>query len=296
MSTKTISRDLVKNTGITESQASLPITRDLTLAYALSLVIALIMAVAAVVGLLFRTNIYPTGELLLSFVPSDAFNLVVGLPILLGSMWLARRGKLIGLLCWPGALFYVLYIYVPYVIGVPFDVLFLPYLVLVTLSAYTLIGLVASIDGEVVRQRLTGSVPARTGGGILVGLAILIIVRQVAVIVTALTSQTPVGTPELSSWVADFTVAVPVLLAGGVLLWQRKALGYVAGAGLLLGYGVLALSVIPFFVLQARSTSSPIDVTGIVAVLVMAALCFIPFAFFVRGAASDQIRGQFSKE
>jgi len=28
----------------------------------------------------------------------------------------------------------------------------------------------------------------------------------------------------------------------------------------------------------------------------MAALCFIPFAFFVRGAASDQIRGQFPKE
>ena len=29
---------------------------------------------------------------------------------LLVSMWLTRRGKLIGLLCWPGALFYVLYV------------------------------------------------------------------------------------------------------------------------------------------------------------------------------------------
>ena len=274
----------------------LPVTRDLTLAYVLSLIVALIMTVASVVGLLYQTAIYPTDELLLSFVPSDAFNLVVGLPILLGSMLLARRGKLIGLLCWPGALFYVLYIYVPYVIGVPFNVLFLPYLVLVTLSAYTLLGLVASIDGEVVRQRLTGFVPARISGGILVGLAILIIVRQVAVIVTALAGQTPVDAVELSSWVADFVVAVPVLLVGGILLWRREALGYIAGAGLLLGYGVLALSVIPFLVLQARSTASPIDVSGVVAVLVMAALCFIPFAFFVRGAASDQIRDQSSEE
>ena len=274
----------------------LPVTRDLTLTYVLSLVVALIMIVASVVGLLYQTVIYPTDELLLSFVPSDAFNLVVGLPILLGSMLLARRGKLIGLLCWPGALFYALYIYVPYVIGVPFNVLFLPCLVLVTLSAYTLIGLVASIDGEVVRQRLTGFVPARTSGGILVGLAILIIVRQVAVIVTALTSQTPVDAVELSSWIADFTVAVPVLLVGGIQLWRRDPLGYVAGAGLLLGYGVLALSVIPFFVLQARYTSSPIDVSGVVTVLAMAALCFILFAFFARGAASDQIRDQFSEE
>lgn len=265
----------------------LPITRNLTLAYVVSFLIAFIMAVASVVGLLYQTGIYPTDELALSFIPSDAFNLAVGLPILLGSMWLARRGKLIGLLCWPGALFYVLYMYVPYVIGVPFNVLFLPYLVLVALSAYTLIGLVASIDGEQVRQRLTGFAPARTSGGIFVGLAVFIIVRQIAVMVTALTSQTPHDTLEILSWIADFMVPIPMLLVGGILLWRRKALGYVAGAGLLLGYGVLALSVIPFFVLQARYTTSPIDVTGIVAVLVMATLCFIPFAFFVRGAASD---------
>jgi hypothetical protein len=266
----------------------LPVTRHLTLAYVVSFLIACIMAVASVAGLLYQAVIYPTRELLLSFAPSDAFNLLVGLPILLGSMWLARRGVLIGLLCWPGALFYVLYMYVPYLIGVPFNVLFLPYLVLVALTAYTLIGLVASIDGELVRQRLTGIVPARTSGGILTGLAILIIVRQTAVIVTALTSQTPVDTPELSSWITDFTVAIPLLLVSGILLWRRKALGYVAGTGLLLGYGVLALSLIPFFVLQARYTASPVDVTGIVAVLVMAALCFIPFAFFVRGAGSDR--------
>jgi hypothetical protein len=266
----------------------LPVTRHLTFAYVVSFLIAFIMAVASAAGLLYQAVIYPTRELLLSFAPSDAFNLLVGLPILLGSMWLARRGKLIGLLCWPGALFYVLYMYVPYVVGVPFNVLFLPYLVLVALSAYTLIGLVASVDGQVVRQRLTGVVPARTSGGILAGLAILIIVRQIAVIVTALTSQTPVDTPELSSWIADFTLAIPLLLVSGILLWRREALGYVAGAGLLLGYGVLALSLIPFFVLQARYTASPVDVTGIVAVLVMAALCFIPFAFFVRGAGSDR--------
>ena len=289
MSTRTTSVDSIKSAEATQSRpAGLPITRDLTLAYALTLAIALIMTVASVVGPLYQRVIYPTDELLLSFAPSDAFNLVVGLPILLGSMWLARRGELIGLLCWPGALFYVLYMYVPYVVGVPFNVLFLPYVVLVALSAYTLIGLVASIDGEAVRQRLTGFVPARTSGGILVGLAILIIVRQTALILIAITSQAPVDTTEIPSWIADFTVAIPLLLAAGIQLWRREGLGYVASAGLLLGYGVLALSVIPFFVSQACHTAAPLDVTGIVVVLIMAALCFIPFAFFVRSAVSDR--------
>jgi hypothetical protein len=38
-------------------------------------------------------------------VANNVGNLVIGLAILLGAMGLARRGRLIGLLFWPGALF-----------------------------------------------------------------------------------------------------------------------------------------------------------------------------------------------
>lgn len=289
MSTRTTSVYSTKSTESAGSQpAGLPITQDLSIAYLLSLIIALLMAFASLAGLLYQSVLYPSDELLLSFVPSDAFNLAVGLPILLGSMWLARRGLLTGLLCWPGALFYVLYMYIPYVLAVPLNVLFLPYLVIVILSAYTLIRILASIDGDWIRQRLSGFVPARISAVILIGLAILIIVRQTALAVNALTSRTSVGTIELSTWIADLMVAAPMLLIAGIQLWRRRALGYAAGAGMLLGYGVLALSVIPFFVSQARRTASPLDAGGLVAILVMAALCFIPLAFFVRCAASDR--------
>jgi len=95
-----------------------------------------------------------------------------------------------------------------------------------------MIGIVASINGEEVRQRLTCLVPARTSGGILAGLAILNIVRQIALIVTALTSQALVDKQELALWIDDFTVAYLALLVGGFLLLRRKMLGYVVGAGL----------------------------------------------------------------
>jgi hypothetical protein len=74
-------------------------------------------------------------------VSNDVVNLFIGLPILLGSMWLAWRGKLIGLLFWPGALFFVLYNYLIYVFAMPLNVAFLLHLALVTLSVYTIIGL-----------------------------------------------------------------------------------------------------------------------------------------------------------
>lgn len=265
--------------------SGLPVKRDLTLIYIFSLFVALLVASASVPGLLYPERVYPSDELLGSFVPSDVFNLVVGLPMLLGSMWLAYRGKLVGLLSWPGALFYMLYMYIPYLIAVPINVLFLSYLFTVTLSVYTLIAILTTIDAEIVRRKLVGFVPARANAGILVGLAALIVVRQSARIISTLTGRMPVDPLEIPAWIADFIVVVPMLLIVGIQLWRRQALGYAAGAGLLLGYGVLALSVIPFFVFQARSMGSSIDTAGVVTVLTMAALCLIPFAFFVRGAA-----------
>ena len=286
MSTRTASVDSLKDAESAESRpASLPVTRDLTLAYALSLVIALIMTVAAVVGLLYQTRIYPADETLYSWVATDVINLIVGLPLLLGSMWLARRGKLIGLLCWPGALLYVLYINTTRAIGVPFSVLFLPYLILVALSECTTIGLVASIDGEAVRRRLTGAVPERLAGGILAGLAILWGLNTIGQIVTALTDQMPVGAPEVSHWIADLTTLCPAWVIGGFLLWRRQALGYVAGAGSLLLGSILFIAIIPVIVIQAFYTASPIDVGGIAMMLVMGLVCFIPFWLFARGIA-----------
>jgi hypothetical protein len=237
------------------------------------------MTIASVVGLLYQGTVYPTQELRDWLVANDTFNLVVGLPLLLVPMWLARSGKLIGLLCWLGALFYVLYVYLAYLIAVPFAVLFLPHLLLATMGAYSLIALVASIDGETVRQRLMGTIPARAAGAILLALATLIILRQMALIVTALVSRSSPSPAELAQWVDDFAVACPALLVVGVEVWQRKALGYVGGAGLLLAYMALALSLLPTMLI-----ASPVDVGGIIIVVIMAALCAAPFAFFVRGS------------
>ena len=210
--------------------AGLPIRRDLTLSYALSLAIAILMAVASVAGLLRRDVIYPTDELLRSFVPNDVVNILIGLPILLGSLWLARRDKLIGLLFWPGALFYVLYNYMVYVFAMPLNVAFLLHLVLVTLSVYTLIGLIAGIDGEAVKQRLAGAVPERLAGGVLAGLGLLFLLQVIGAIVTALSSRASIAETELALHISDFMIA-PALVIGGVLLWRRKEFGYVIGLG-----------------------------------------------------------------
>jgi len=268
--------------------ANLPIKRNLTLAYAISLVIAVLMAIASVAGLLYQTIIYPTDELLQSFVPNDVVNLFIGLPILLGSMWLVRRGKLSGLLFWPGALLYVFYTYIVYVFSMPFNVAFLLHLTLVTLSGYTMIGLIASIDGKAVQNRLAGVVPERAGGSVLAGLGILFFVRVIGVMVSALISQTPVTATELALHIADFMIA-PMLVVGGVLLWRREVLGYVTCLGLLFQASMLFIGLIFILILQPFITASQFVLSDVLVIFVMGMVCFIPFALFVRGVTSKRI-------
>jgi hypothetical protein len=270
-----------------ERNASLPIKRSLALTYAMSFTIAILMAVASVVGLLNRSVVYPTEELLRAFVSSDAVSIFIGLPILLGSMWLARRGTLIGLLCWPGALLLVLYNYISYVFAMPLTVVFMLHLALVTTSVYTLIGLVACIDGKAVQQRLAGAVPERLAGGVLAGLGLLFLLWVIGAIVSALTSQTAIADTELAHYISDSLIA-PAWIIGGVLLWRRRELGYVTGLGLLLQGSMLFVGLIVFLLLQPFLTAAPFALVDVVVISVMGLVCFIPLALFARGVVSNR--------
>lgn len=264
------------------SSEHLPVRNGLALMYASSLIIALMMAAVSLVGLLNQSEIYPEKELIQAFLANDVANLVIGLPILIGSMWLARRGKLLGLLFWPGALFYVLYNYLVYVFGMPLNWAWLLYLTLVMLSGYTMAGLVASIDGELIQGRLSSAVPERVAGGVLVGLGTLLLLRVIAVLVDALVSQTLLPKTEIALLVTDFLIA-PASIIGGVLLWRRLALGYVGGVGLLFLNSMLFVGLILVLLLQPLLTGAPFAPVDVLVVFIMGLICFIPFALFVRG-------------
>jgi hypothetical protein len=279
--------------------AGLLVTRDLAPAYAVSPLVAALVAVVSAAGLAFpSTGLYgadpplargiavsAAGILVPGFVAHDVFNLAVALPLLLGTLWLARRGSRTGLLLWPGVLFYVLYTYNTYLLGAPFGPLFLAHVLLVVLSASTVIGLVASVDGEAVRALLAGAVPARTGGAVLVGLALLTLGQDAGgAVATALGGG---ATPEPLArhvWTADLVLEVPAVLAGGVLLWRRHPLGYTVGAGLLFQFALTPVALASIMALQPWLTGAPVDAGTIAGVLAFAAVPSASLAFFVRAA------------
>lgn len=266
-----------------DDQFTLPVKGKLSPIFTSSFIIAILTLTASAVGLQYNTLLYPTKELAQTFIANDVVNLLIGLPILLGSMYLTWRGKLIGLLCWTGALFFAFYNYTAYVFAMPLNWAFLLHLTLMTLSAYALIALVALIDGKAVQQRLSGSVPERFAGGVLVGLGLLFLLRVIGVMVGALTNGIALVETELAVNIADF-LTTPAWVIGGILLWRRKMFGYVSGLGLLFQGSMLFVALIIFLLLQPLLTSAPFAFTDVLVIAVMGLVCFIPFGMFVRGA------------
>ncbi len=281
--------------------------RDLRSVALASIAIAFLQAVVSLAGLLLGAAGWygnpgsalgpkplTAGILVPGFLGHDAFNLLVVAPILLSAVYLARRGNPVALLLWPGALYYTLYTYAIYLIGAPFSGLFLFYALLVALSAFTSIGIVAAIDGGAVRERLEPSVRARLVGGLLVALALVTIAQDTSgAIGTALGAGAPADPLARPVWAVDLSVEVPAVLIGGVLLWRRTALGYVAGAGLLLQYGFTPVALAFGLIVQALVAGSAVDWGNVLGVLGFAVVCFAPLKKFVganvrRSVSSDR--------
>jgi hypothetical protein len=265
--------------------AKLPIKGKLSLIYASSILIAVLMTIASIAGLLYRTTTYPTEELIQSFVPNDVVNLFIGLPILLGSMWLTWRGKLIGPLFWTGALFFAFYNYIGYVFAIPLSWAFLLHITLAVLSVYTFISLIASIEGKSVHQRLNGAVPEKFAGGVLAGLGLFFMMRVIGVFAGAVFHNVDLPKTELAVSIADFFIT-PAWIISGIQLWRRQTFGYVTGLGFLFQGSMLFIALIIFLLLQPLLTNAPFAIVDVIVILVMGLICFIPFGLFVRGVIS----------
>jgi len=266
------------------STPSLLVTHDLTIAYTLSLIVAFLMTAASFGGLFFPSNIYPSDELRQSFLANDVVNLLIGLPILFGSMWLTRRGKLIGLLCWPGALLYTFYNYIAYIFGIPLSWITLAFVALVLLSGYLTFELLRSIDSNAVQAQLKGTVFEKISGGVLVLFGVAFFFLAVGVITEANT-QPEFPMTDVGVAIADIILSV-LLFVGGVFLYRRKPLGYAGGLGLLFAASTLFIGLIIFLLLQPVLTNAPFVLTDVIVVLIMGLICFIPTGLFLRGILS----------
>jgi hypothetical protein len=270
----------------TTFEKRLPLKGSLKNATILSWVTAALMAAASLAGILYPASLYATTELQQSSLTNDVISIMISLPILLGSIYTALRGSLLGLLLWPGGLLYVVYNYLVYTFGNPFGWITILSVLLVLISTLAAIQLIRSIDAKGVKQRIVEKAPNRFAGVVMIVFGTFFIVRVAGIIAGAVTTGIPLPLSEIGLAVADVTLSV-LWITVGVLLLRRQPLGYLSGLGLLFAASALFIGLLVFFILQPIITDLPFALVDFVVVLLMSLVCFVPFGLYVRAISSS---------
>jgi hypothetical protein len=196
--------------------------------YLLSLVLVGLMAVQALLGLLFRTEYRDAEWIAAAWYGNDWFTLIVGVPLLAAA--LTARYSVRGRLLWFGMLGYAVYNYAYYLFGAALNVFFPVYVLACVVSSITLILVLARTDVEGIAATFDPATPVRLIGGYLtvVGTCLGCVWLAMWAAYAFAGRATPVE-PEAFKLVAalDLTMMVTALVSGGVLIWRRRPWGYV---------------------------------------------------------------------
>lgn len=216
----------------------------LNTAYRLSIAVAILAAVAAAGGLLLP-GLYRDNDFIKSaWFGNDLVTLLVAVPLLGAALYFSQKGSLRAQLVWMGALAYMIYNYAFYLFGAAFNKFFLVYVALFALSFYALVLGLSNLDIEGIKKRFDAKLRVQWISVYLFLISIpLIIVEGGQCLNFILTDKLP-EVPALI-FALDLAVVVPNTALAGVLLWQRRAWGYVLGAMMLvkgLTYGLVLMT------------------------------------------------------
>lgn len=177
---------------------------------------------------------------------NDLVMLVLGVPLLAISFWLARRGALRGRLLMTGTLGFVLYTYMSMCFGAAYNSLFLVYVALFGLSLYAFILSMMSFDLATLPQRFAPGLPRRWIAGVLFFAAAFLTLAWLGRIAPTITqTQLPPleNVTSLFIQAMDLALIVPLCVLAGVLLLRRSAWGYLLAAVALMKFLTMGLAV-----------------------------------------------------
>lgn len=160
---------------------------------------------------------------------NDIVTLVVGLPLLAISTWLALRGSLRGQLLLSGTLGFFLYTYMSMSFLTAYNKLFLVYVTIMSLSLIAFILSLMSYDIPALPRHFSDRLPRKRIAGLLMaGGAFLLLAWLGRIAPTVLQDQVaPLeNTTTMVIQALDLGLIVPLVFISAVLLLRRSAWGY----------------------------------------------------------------------
>jgi hypothetical protein len=190
-----------------------------------------------------------------AFKGTDIVTLLVSLPLLIGSYFLYRRGSLKGQILMIGMLFYFLYNGATMTFAATFNSMFLFYTALFSASLFATIIALATFDVQALVDRILAGFPRR-------GIAIFMFIAGFGTLLLWLSELIgPLMSAEAPELLGPYTtmfthgfdsaVITPAAVLTGIYLYQRKPLGYLLAAPILVLCTLIGVVVIAQTISQA---------------------------------------------
>jgi len=217
--------------------------------------------------------------------------LLVAVPALVGGTLLARRGSGRAVLVWLGATGYLLYNAVMFAFATPFNELFLVYVAMLSLSIWTLVAVLRSVDVARLASRWREVVPVRPVAVYLWAIAGLNTLAWLAAILPALADGEPTaflagtGLTTNPVYVQDLAFWLPLMALVAAWLWRRTGWGYLLAGSLLVMYVVegVGVAVDQWFGHAADPESTVVSADMVWVFAALAVIGCVPLVPFLRG-------------
>jgi hypothetical protein len=166
-------------------------------------------------------------------IAQDYVTLFLGVPLLIISLYLSRKGRVKGHLLLTGTLGYFLYTYTSYSFLSMYNSLFLVYVILMSASFFAFTLAMMSFEISKLPLFFTDKLPVKLIGSFLLFGSFVFGMMWLGKIIKPLMNDTPPeGIEHYTSLVIqalDLGFVVPIGTISGILLMKRKPLGYLLG-------------------------------------------------------------------
>lgn len=166
-------------------------------------------------------------------IAQDIITLCIALPLLLISLFMTKKGSLKGRMLLSGTLFYIFLTYLFYLVMAMFNPMFLVYVLLLSLSFFTLILTIFSLHPENLIKSFHPTLPVKLLGGFLICNALAIGSLWLQVVIPAILNNTiPIDLDHYTTLTVqglDLALFLPFSFISGIFLIKRIHFGYLFG-------------------------------------------------------------------
>ena len=216
--------------------------------------------------------------------------LAAGLPLLVISMYVASRGSIRARIVWLGAVAYFLYNSVMFIIGTPFNQLYLVYEAMLGLSIWSTVFVIRTIDLGSFRQRFLPAFPSRAIALYMLAIVALNTLVWLRGAVPGVLSSSPpavlegTGLVTVPTYDQDFAFWLPLIAIAAIWMWRGQVWGHLIVGAMLVYWIVEGVGVaVDQWMGSAADPTSTVASAAISPVfLAIAVIGLVPLFFYMR--------------